>query len=195
MTQDEWKAVRATLKKDEGKAFELIYNHFWRKFYAVSFNYVRDKGTAEEIVQEVFLRLWIKRDRLHHVDNINAFGMRTLQNYIYDYFDKKAVAERYLLMASLNSVRHVDNIHPQLEYEETYKLINKELDSLPDTTRKIFRLSRFDQLSNEEIASAQQLSVKAVEYHITRSLRHLRLRLANLLLHSIILVFLLLDGF
>ena len=177
MTKEEWTSIRTGLLRDDEKAFEGLYNHLWERLYKVALNYLRDQASAQEIVQEVFVALWVKRRRLQTVDDIGAFSMRAIQNRIYDHFDKKAVQERYALRVSRSPVRHLNTTQHQIEYEETFKLIDTEINKLPDTTQEIFRLSRFDKYTNEEIASRLHLSVKSVEYHVTQALKKLRLRL------------------
>ena len=177
MTQDDWTKLKEILDKDPEKAFECLYSHMWDKLFSISLNFVRDKSIAQEIVQDVFVTLWVKRKRLESVSDIRAFAMRAVQHRIYDHFDKKAVHQKYALKITQSESNQADSTQQQIEYNETFKLIDTEIDKLPDTTREIFRLSRFDRFSNEEIATRLQLSVKAVEYHITQALKHLRLRL------------------
>ncbi len=177
MSQNDWIEIRGLLSKHPEKGFECLYNQLWEKLLSVAFNYVRDKATAQEIVQDVFVALWLKRERLASVDNITPFAMRAIQNRIYDHFDRQAVQERYILRVSKTDNKTANSTQHQLDYEETFTLIDTEIDRLPDTTKKIFRLSRFDRFTNEEIASSLHVSVKAVEYHITQALKHLRLKL------------------
>jgi RNA polymerase sigma-70 factor (family 1) len=181
MTPEEWIQVKKDLAKDDKKAFARIYEELWAGLYSVAYNYVRDKATTQEIVQEVFVNLWIKRERLQTVDNINAFAMRAIQFQIYDYFDRKAVVDRYIKSNSENRKSTADTSHHQIEHDETLNLIIKEIDNLPVLTKQIFRLSRFNQYSNEEIALHLDVSIKTVEYHITQSLKHLRRRLGFIL--------------
>lgn len=138
---------------------------------------MRDKAIAQEIVQDVFITLWIKRTRLQSVSDIRAFTLRAVQNRIYDHFDKQAVQQRYTLRITQSESAPSNATLQQIEYDETLNIIDKAIDKLPDTTKKIFRMSRFEKFSNEQIASRQELSVKAVEYHITQALKHLRVTL------------------
>lgn len=177
MTKEEWTSVKAALLKNDKRAFEQLYNHLWERLYAVACSLVREHNIAQEIVQDVFVTLWVKRKRLQTVDDIAAFTMRATQNRIYDYFDKKAVQDRYVLRVTRSRERHLNTTLHQVEYNETFHLIDTEINKLPDTTRKIFRLSRFERATNEEIASRLDLSVKSVEYHVTQALKKLRLRL------------------
>lgn len=191
MRPEDWTLIKKEMAKDDRRAFARVYEELWSRLYSVAYNYLRERATAEEMVQEVFVNLWVKRQSLQTVDNITAFAMRSLQFQIYDYFDRKAVVDRYIKSKTASQKILPDTSHDQIEYDETLNLITKEIDNLPSLTQQIFRLSRFSQYSNEEIATHLQVSVKTVEYHITQSLKHLRRRLGFILsIHaSISLVF------
>ena len=163
------------------KEFERIYNSLWDKLYSVAYNYFRDKATAQEIVQEVFVNFWVKRDLLHDIKDLDAYLFKSVKNRIYDHFDKIACQERLSRQLSLQTKEEVETTNEAVEYEETLERINHEIDRLPETTKEIFRLSRFDKYSNDEIAGRMHLSGKAVEYHITSALKRLRLRLNQLI--------------
>jgi RNA polymerase sigma-70 factor (family 1) len=163
------------------KDFEKVYNLLWSKLYGVAYNYFRDRTTAQEIVQDVFVNLWMKRSTLSHVVDIEAYLFKAVKNKIYDQFDKIASQEKLRQQIALQVVKETDSTKEELEYADTLELIHHEIDRLPDTTKKIFRLSRFGQYTNDEIAGRLHLSGKAVEYHITRALKRLRLRLNEMI--------------
>ncbi|HZI26149.1 MAG TPA: RNA polymerase sigma-70 factor [Chryseolinea sp.] len=163
------------------KDFERIYNSLWSKLYCVAYNYFRDKATAQEIIQDVFVNLWTKRDSIGEIRDIEAYLYRSVRNKIYDQFDKIASQEKLQKQISHQFKEEVDSTEEEIEYAETLERINHEIESLPDTTKRIFRLSRFDRYSNDEIAGQLHLSGKAVEYHITRALKRLRLRLNQII--------------
>ncbi|HTF20642.1 MAG TPA: RNA polymerase sigma-70 factor [Chryseolinea sp.] len=181
MTTDEWKLIREAIVQGDEWAFGKLYNGLWSRLYAVAFNYVRDKATAQEIVQEVFIKLWLRREELGNVLDIHAFALQSTKFRIYDHFDKQAVQEKYVAYSLKHGESQVNDAHQLAEFNETRSRIERELACLPETTQRVFRLSRQEQFSNKEIASNMKLSVKAVEYHITQSLKHLRLKLGNLL--------------
>jgi RNA polymerase sigma-70 factor (ECF subfamily) len=163
------------------KDFERVYNSLWSKLYCVAYNYFRDKTTAQEVVQDVFVNLWLKRESAGKILDMESYLFRSVKNKIYDQFDKIATQEKLRAQISLQVVEENDSTKEDIEYAETLELINIEIDRLPDTTKKIFRLSRFDQYTNDEIAGRLHLSGKAVEYHITRALKQLRLRLNEII--------------
>ncbi len=181
MTQTDWILLRTAVAEGDESAFSRLYDQLWSKLYSTTYNYVRDKSIASEIVQEVFVRLWVKRSTLTEVKDITAFAMHSIKFAVYDHFDKKAVEQKYLQVVMRDPVVSREEADMPLEYKETMRVIKDEINNLPPTTQKVFRLSRFHKFSNEEIARALKLSVKSVEYHITQSLKQLRLRIGNLL--------------
>jgi len=161
--------------------FAEIYEIFWGKLYTVAYNYVRDKTMAQELVQDVFVNLWVKRAELSCIQDLGAYLFRCMKNRIYDQFDTLASREKLARNARHRFSDEVNNTEETVEYEETLALLNQEIARLPDTTRTIFKLSRFERYTNEEIARQMQVSAKAVEYHITVALKKLRLRFDRLI--------------
>jgi RNA polymerase sigma-70 factor (ECF subfamily) len=163
------------------KDFEKVYNSLWSKLYCVAYNYFRDKTTAQEIVQDVFVNLWMKRESINEITNLESYLFKSVRNKIYDQFDKIASQEKLKQQVALQSSEKTDSTKEDIEYADTFELINQEIELLPTKTKKIFRLSRFDQYTNDEIAGRLHLSGKSVEYHITRALKRLRLRLNEII--------------
>lgn len=172
------------------KEFKEIYSVFWKRLYALAYNYLRDKVPAQEVVQDVFIRIWQKRNDLAHVNDLEAYLFTCLKHKIYEYYEKVARQER-LKRYSLENFR--EEIHPveeEITYKETLNLINQELDKLPVTTRTIFLMSKFERYSNKEIANQMHVSGKAVEYHITQALKKLRIRLSHISVYAAVVIFL-----
>lgn len=163
------------------KDFEKVYNSLWSKLYCVAFNYFRDKTMAQEVVQDVFVNLWMKRASLGEVVDLESYLYKSVRNKIYDQFDKIASQEKLKRHVALQVTDTTDSTKEDIEYAETWELINQEIDLLPSKTKEIFRLSRFGHYTNDEIAGNLHLSGKSVEYHITRALKRLRLRLNEII--------------
>jgi RNA polymerase sigma-70 factor (ECF subfamily) len=163
------------------KDFEKVYNSLWSKLYCVAYNYFRDKTTAQEIVQDVFVNLWMKRATVNEITDLESYLFKSVRNKIYDQFDKIASQEKLKQQVALQASEKTDSTKEDIEYADTLELINQEIDLMPTKTKEIFRLSRFDQYTNDEIAGRLHLSGKSVEYHITRALKRLRLRLNEMI--------------
>lgn len=169
--------------------FSEIYKIFWKRLYGLAYNYFRDKATSQELVQEVFIKLWVKRDELAEVKDMEAYLFRCMKNKIYDEYDKIASQEKVKKHTLAIYKEATYAMEEGMAYEETLALINKELEKLPLTTQRIFRMSKFQRYTNNEIASELQLSAKAVEYHITQALKKLRIRLSHLAVFVIAIIF------
>ncbi len=162
------------------KEFSRIYRSFWKRLYGVSYNFVRDKIVASELVQDVFVKLWLKRDQITHIDDAEAYLLRCLRNRIYDHFDSVA-RTRSRSMFAPEEIPLEDKAYTADEeavFDEGMSLVTRELERMPEKTRVIFQMSKFGAYSNDEIAVKMHLSGKAVEYHISQAVKKLRVLLA-----------------
>lgn len=152
---------------------------YWKRLYGVAYRCVRDKTVAREVVQDVFVNLWQKRDRVSHIRDYQAYLLTCIKHRVYEYYEKAWSQDRLKKNSLANFDEKIHPVEEGIEYAETLDLINDELDKLPPTTRTIFKLSKFERYSNKEIANQMQVSSKAVEYHISRALKRLRIRLSH----------------
>lgn len=157
--------------------FAEVYQTLWKKLYAVSYNHLRDKSLAQELVQDVFVKLWLNKDNVKKVDDAEAYLLKALRNKIYDYFDTVACREKHTqeAMQNFSEERHV--VEEAMVFSEGLSIMGEELKKMPKKTQLVFRMSRFSNHSNDEIAAKTHLSVKAVEYHIAQAVKKLRTRL------------------
>lgn len=170
----------------EHKSFEIlskekfsdIYRIYWKKLYCASYNHLRDKDLAQEMVQDVFVKLWLNRADIRQVGNTEAYLLRALRNKIYDHFDSVACRKKHHTLALENFSEERDVVDDIMVFKEGMSVVKEELKKLPKKTQTVFNLSRFHKYSNDEIAAKTQLSSKAVEYHITQAVKRLRIRLA-----------------
>ncbi|SKC81537.1 RNA polymerase sigma-70 factor [Ohtaekwangia koreensis] len=167
--------------------FAEIYHALWRKLYSVAYNHLRDKTVAQELVQDVFVKLWLNRKNIKQVENAEAYLLTAIRNKIYDHFDSVACRKKHYKLALEDFSEELNAVEDVVVFNEGMSVINDELDKMPEKTQAVFRLSKFHRYSNDEIAEKTQLSSKAVEYHITQAIKRLRIRLAMFL--SEILIF------
>ncbi|QJX48891.1 RNA polymerase sigma-70 factor [Hymenobacter taeanensis] len=180
--------VRA-LRADDKQAFAEIYARYWEQLLAVAYRKLSSREAAEEIVQDLFAALWLKR----HTQDI-----QTLQPYLL-----KAIKYRVIdvLKARLTQVNYQERTRLQVAPEDhsteetvaaddlSLALVNS-LMRLPEHTREVFRLSRLEHQSVPEIAVRLNISRKTVEYHLTRALKVLRVSLRDFLAVLLLVVML-----
>ena len=173
--------LRALKEGDEG-AFNFIYKEYSLKLYSIAYNSTKSADLAEEIVQEIFVSLWMNRKTLIITRSIKAYLIGAVRNKVFDYVDKQVVRDRHKQLVMKIAHPSHNATQEMIEYQELTIAIDKEIQALPQTTRQVFISSRFEGSNNSEIAKQFCISVKAVEYHVTKALKHLRLQLRHLII-------------
>jgi RNA polymerase sigma-70 factor (family 1) len=156
------------LANDDKAAFNEIYLQFWRKLYTIAFDKLKSKEAAEDVLQDVFIGLWLRR----HGEIIND-----IEAYL-------ATAVRYSIFRQLANERKNPKVqlHTAMELAEAHsaelrflqQMLDEGISRLPQKCKIVFDYSRKKGLSNKEIAGELTISEKAVEKHITRAIRYLR---------------------
>jgi RNA polymerase sigma-70 factor (family 1) len=132
-------------------------------------------------VQEIFVSLWLKRATLPANLDLKSYLFQAVRFKIYDYLDKQSVREQYATYFALHEPASANLTEQQLAFDELNTLLDQQIEVLPETTRKIFIMSRVKGFSIPEIAQELHLSIKTVEYHLSKALKHLRFQLTELL--------------
>lgn len=179
------------LKISDELAFKEIYLRYWKGLYYSALNKINSKEVAEDIVQTVFIDIWEKR-QLHSIQNLSAYLDTAVKYRVINYI-KSAISKRAALSTvSEKQKTEENNTELVMLVQELNAAIDNAISQLPQKTQTVFRLSRFEQHSNKEISHIMDLSEKAVEYHITQSLKCLRWYLRDfMLVDLIVLAFLL----
>ncbi|RCR66496.1 RNA polymerase sigma-70 factor [Larkinella punicea] len=166
------------LRNDDEQAFRALYERYWYKMYVVAHRKLRRKEVAEELAQELFVMLWQKRDSLK-ILNLPAFLGITLKNLMVDYIRRNILEEHYLDQLRLFFPVETFTTTETVQLNDLTEAIQNTLAQLPEKTREVFILRRFEQLSIREIAQRLELSEKAIEYHLSRSTSFLRQNLRD----------------
>lgn len=174
------------ISRGKKEAFDLLF----RKYYHLLRNYanrlLKDQTQAEDVLQEIFFRLWVKRSELEQVKNISSYIKSAVHNECISIIRKKLKFGTVTIEETL--VYESENIyHDIIQYQET--IIDKELallignaiNKLSDHCKTVFILSRSFGFKNKEIANHLDISVKTVEKHITKALQILREELKDYL--------------
>src|SRR5580692_3389304 len=146
------------------QAFEEIFRTYYQGLYAYAFTILRDESSAGELVQEVFFRLWMKKDQLDIRSSIKAYLYRAIHNACMDRLKHKD----FRPMPDAASDETADR---KIAGEELQRGLQKALNELPERCRTIFQLSRFEGLKYQDIAKHLGLSVKTVEAQMGKALR------------------------
>ncbi len=187
-TDNKLQEVTDLLRTGDQGAFEYIYKTYWYKIFLVAYRKTKSKETAEELVQELFLNLWKKREYLE-ILQLENYLFSSIKYSIFAFYSSQSLENKYLESVRNKIEFENSGVEEAMAVNDINIAINKGLDTLPDKTRKVFHMSRFENLSVHEIAKKLKLSDKAVEYHLTKSLKVLKTLLKDFIISILILVF------
>ena len=178
--------LASLLKKGDRDAFTAIYERFFGVLYIHAFNRLKDKDEAKDTIQDLFIKLWNKRDSVDFT-NLSNYLYTAVRNAVMNVVSHKAVKSKYI-SALPQSIVIADCITDhRLRERQLADIINKKIELLPPKMREVFQLSRFHNLSHKEIAEQLGISEQSVRSHVKNALKILRIRL-GLILYLVLLI-------
>lgn len=175
-----YRDIAQELIVDKELAFEKVFREYFKGLHAYAATIIRDEAQAEEIVQQVFVRLW-EKDGLKNIrDSVASYLYRSVYNDSLNYLKhlKVRAAHQSYVQHRGDSDNHSEE---QVSYKELQRRLDTAINELPEQCRTIFQLSRFEELKYKEIADRLGISVKTVENQMGKALRVLRQKLADYL--------------
>lgn len=169
------KVLLQRLQSGDECAFEVIYNSYFNMLYSYSVYIVRNQFVAEDIVEEMFIKIWEKRDSINITTSLQAYMFQMIRNSCLDYIKSKNIRDSYRkeVQDRIGIESHLQvTVEPlnHLMSNELSKIIKKEINKLPLKTRRIFKMSRYYHLKNKEIAHKENISESTVEKSIKKVL-------------------------
>lgn len=165
---------------DSSVMFEQVFKTHFKNLHGYACSILRDEVMAEEMVQNVFYKLWEKKENIHVQQSIAAYLYRAVHNECLNYIKHTKVKAVYQAHVSYTENERGDTSDPAALNELRNK-IDIALNELPEQCRTVFQLSRFEDMKYREIADELGISVKTVENQMGKALRVLRTKLADYL--------------
>lgn len=163
------------LKKGDMKAFDIIYKKYSKRLYGFVFRYIKNEVDTEEIVQEVFIKIWKSRDKLNVYSSFESFLFTIAHNATVNLLKKRATEQKYVEhVKSLQSIEKAYELTDEIHYKELKYKLQGLLDELTPRQKEIFQLSREQGLSNKEIADKLSISLQTVKNHLASALSFLK---------------------
>lgn len=164
------------------QVFEQLFKVHYKALHAYANMILKDLDTAEEIVQNMFLRFWEKRDLLNVETSIKAYLYKCIYNDSLNYLKHEKVKTKYQDFRKNTTNQLSESAAAKVELSELHFNLRESLNDLPEQCRTIFQMSRFEELKYREIADQLGISIKTVENQMGKALKILRLKLVDFLI-------------
>lgn len=188
----ETKTIVNKFRAGDAAAFDAIYNMYSKKLYNFAYGLLKDSDSAGEIVQEVFVTLWEKRNQVDITLNFENYIFTITRNAIRKFFRKKSMENKVKDFLVQNSPEVVENTDTSIIYKELLELANKTIENLPPKRKTVYKLSRNESMSIKEIAERLNISTRTAENQLIRALKYLKEELQDLTMLTLLYCFLLL---
>jgi RNA polymerase sigma-70 factor (ECF subfamily) len=179
----EWddSAVVSRLAKRDEKTFEQIFKIHFKNLHGYAFTIIKDEVASEEMVQNVFFKLWERTENLSLTGSVAAYLYRSVHNECLNYLKHQSVKSAHQMHVAYTTKNEIGTASKNFSLKELEGKLQAALNELPEQCRTIFQLSRFEELRYKEIAVALGISVKTVENQMGKALKILRMKLVDFL--------------
>lgn len=174
-------AVGALLARRDEQAFEQVFKTHFKSLHAYAFTILKDEAEAEEMVQQVFFKLWDRSASLSFSGSLTAYLYRAVHNESLNYLKHQKVKARHQLHVAYSMKQEQQAQKGNTMSRELEARFREALNELPEQCRTVFQLSRFEDMKYREIADKLDISVKTVENHMGKALKLLRTKLVDFL--------------
>jgi RNA polymerase sigma-70 factor (family 1) len=180
-------------KEGDAEAFDAIYRNYSKKMFHFALGLVKDQDTSKDLVQEVFVNLWEKRDQVDPVLNFDNYVFTITYNSIRKFFRKKSIEAKVVNHLVNNSPEVMDGTDGTLIYNELLEFASKTIETLPPKRKKVYKLSKQEGMKIKEIAAKMDISPRTAENHLAKALNFLKEELARISLLMLVFFYLFLN--
>jgi len=174
------------LAEDDKSALEQLFAYFYPRLYHFSRTFLKLEDGIDDILQEVFIRIWQNRKNIGNPSTFNSYIFTITRNILLNELRSRLNNKKFRDRLFQLSVAEEYRLTEQLEYNEMKRFVEQAIGDLPSKHKEVFDLSRLDGLSYKEIAEKLAITEKSVEYHIHQSIIYLKKRLKNQGLFSLL---------
>jgi RNA polymerase sigma-70 factor, ECF subfamily len=188
------KELLLLIREDDMVAFYQLYERYSRRLYGFVLRYIKLEADAEEIVQEVFIKIWESRTKIDVYSSFESFLFTVAYNATISQFRKRASEKKYLEhLKSLQQVESMPDLTDEIHFNELNEKVQALLNELTPRQKEIFQLSREQGLAHDEIAKKLDISINTVKKHIANTLAFLKSRIDNSLMVNLLFIYLFLQ--
>jgi RNA polymerase sigma-70 factor (family 1) len=164
------------LKNGDSGAFEIIYRRYWRSLFGYIFQQLASKEDSEEVMHDLMLSIWQNREK-SNIQNLKIYLFVAARNLTNKFIKSQINLRKYREYQIFHEVFETSATDEIININDLSATIDKVMNQMPEKTAAIFKMSKIEEMPVKKIALEMNLTEKAVEYHITKSLKALRLHL------------------
>jgi RNA polymerase sigma-70 factor (ECF subfamily) len=183
------------IKNGDTEVWNAAIEEFYKPLYYFVVGMVRHAEDAEELVQDVFVNFWAKREHIDIQTSLKAYLYRAARNHSLNFLKRKAFEANYQRQVAQNMEVSHSNTERDVQYTEVETRIHEAIGGLPEKCQEIFKMSRFSDMTYKEIAETLDIPVRQVHYQIGLALKELRQRLQGLVDQHLLMAFICLSTF
>lgn len=181
ISQENEKLLLRQIAGGDQKAFGKLFHTYRDKLFSFIYRISGSKEIAEDVVQDVFLKIWLQREKVTDIENFNAFLFRMSQNLMINQLRRMSKEVFILLEKQKRNHAIPSSADDQLHYKNIRQFLDKVVNDLPPQQKTIYRLSREQNLKQSEIAQQLHISISTVQNHTTQALKTIREKLGKYL--------------
>ena len=182
--------VLLQLAESNPAAIEELYNFYYPRLYNFSKSFLKLDDGIDDILQEVFIRIWQNRNKINTSETFNSFIFTITRNLLLNELRSRFSNQKMKEKVGKLAVPIEYSFIEQSEYHDLKEKVDRSINELPVRQKEIFTLSRINGFSHKEIAEKLNITTKTVEFHIAKSIVLLRKRLLNFELASVLFFYL-----
>jgi RNA polymerase sigma-70 factor (family 1) len=170
---NEQELIQLIAQSDE-IAFTKLFDHYRNKIYTVALKLTHSTTVAEEIVEDVFLKIWLRRSCLNDIENFSAYLYAIARNETYKILKQIAKNYKLVLLSEKDAISADNNTEEYLIRREISSLLQKAIDRLPHQQKQVYKLMKEADLKRGQVAQLLQIQPETVKFHLAQAMKNIR---------------------
>ncbi|MGL5787146.1 MAG: RNA polymerase sigma-70 factor [Bacteroidales bacterium] len=171
MTLSSEKDLILDMTRGDSRAFDQLYLHYYPVVYRFIFGFIKSEKDTEDLSQDIFYKIWTNQSRFEHLESIKPYLFKMAKNAVFAHYNKEQIHSRALMTIKETDSQY--SLEPEFYARELETMIDQALSTMSERRQQIFKMSRHEGLSNEEIALRLKISKRTVENTLSLVIKEL----------------------
>ncbi len=182
------------LRKDDHVSFQQLFEYYSVPLYKFAIGYLKSRELTEDLVQEVFLKIWNNRKDIKTNTSFQSYLFTIALNAVRKHFNKVSQQNDYKHQVLIDLSNNQSDLDKNLDYESLLEKLDEFIGQMPEKRREVFIRKKYEEKSLKEIAEELSITTKTVEYHITEAMKNLKNEFEKYNLHGILFFLLFIES-